>query len=276
LEKEIKEYIKTLNIVFEENNRKILNNEIDIYIPDHKLAIEFDGLYWHSELFKDKNYHLNKTEKCEKQGIELIHIFEDEWLYKKEIVKNIIKSKLGLINNKINASDCEIKEINDNKLIRNFLENNHINGYIGSEFKIGLFYNNELISLMILNKKYEILRFCDRNDIIVIDSMSKLLKYFINYYKPNLIIMFVDRRYDSGKRYEVLGFTYKEKTRPNYWYTTCSGKIIKRNHRFKYKKNILIKQGYNSNKTEHEIMLENNYLRVYDCGKTKYEYILKY
>jgi len=76
---EIKNFLKSKNIEYEINDRKILKGkEIDIYIPEYNLAIEFNGLYWHSEIYKDKNYHLNKTEECLKNNIQLIHIFEDE------------------------------------------------------------------------------------------------------------------------------------------------------------------------------------------------------
>ena len=150
---EIREFLKTLNINYITGNRSILfGNEIDIYLPDNKLGIEFDGLYWHSNLFKDKNYHLNKTEECEQLGIQLLHIFEDEWIYKKEIVKSIIKSKLGIVENKVFARKCVIKKI-DNITCSNFLNNNHIQGNINSKVKIGLFYNNDLVSVITFGKK---------------------------------------------------------------------------------------------------------------------------
>ena len=283
-EKELKEFIKSLNINFEEKNRIILNGkELDVYIPDHKLAIEFDGLYYHSDKYYNDDYHLNKTEECEKQGIQLIHIFEDEWIYKSDIIKNIIKSKLELIENIIYASDCEIKEIKDNQLVKTFLENNHIQGYIYSSIKIGLFYNNELVSLMTFSKKrkfmnsklkkdeYKLLRFCNKLNITVNNGGDKLFKYFNDNYKPQNIITYANRRYSNGDFYKKLGFEYIGKTKPNYFYFKRSE--YGRKYRFNFRKSVLVKQGYDPNKTEHEIMLERGYLRIYDCGDYKFEYI---
>jgi hypothetical protein len=117
VEDEIIEWLKSLDVDnIEKGNKSILGvKELDIYLPDYKIAIEYNGLYWHSELKgRDRNYHLNKTLECDKQGIELIHIFEDEWIEKSDIIKSIIKGKLGL-SSKIYARKCELKELQSNK-----------------------------------------------------------------------------------------------------------------------------------------------------------------
>jgi hypothetical protein len=200
------------------SERKIINGELDIYIPDLKLAFEFNGLYWHNELYKDKNYHLNKTELCEDQGIQLIHIWEDDWSYKQDIVKSMILSKLNKIDVKIDSNDCEVKEIMDTKLITEFLDKNHIQGYIRSSIKIGLFHNNDLVSLMTFSKKqneYKILRYCVKLNIEIVDGLIKLFNYFKEKYKPSLINLIIDRSYDNGKQFQEIGFKLNEKTRPN-------------------------------------------------------------
>jgi hypothetical protein len=135
-ETEILEWLTVLNIndvII--NDRTILKGkELDIYIPSHSLAIEFNGLYWHSELNgKDKNYHLNKTIKCKEQDIQLIHIFEDEWLDKQDIIKNIIKIKLRLIEEKVYGRKCVIKELESNKYVKS-CTNKNIN--FTKDFKI--------------------------------------------------------------------------------------------------------------------------------------------
>lgn len=264
------------------NKRKIIKNfEIDIYLPDYKIGIELDGLYWHSDVYKNKDYHLNKTEVCEVQGIQLLHVFEDEWMLKREIVKSIIKSKLGLIDTKLFARKCEIREINDNQLVRNFLETNHLQGFVGSNVKIGLFHNNELVSLMTFGKKrlsmgnktvvdgeYEMLRFCNKLNTQVIGGASKLLKHFVINYQPKSILTFADRRYSNGDLYKQLGFEHIGNTKPNYWYFTNNSLI--RHYRFGFRKDVLVKEGCDSTKTEHEIMSERGYLKIYDCGNMKF------
>ena len=279
----IKNDLNIINVI--ENSRKILKSgqELDIYLPDHNIAIEFNGLYWHSNFFVGKNYHLNKTIECEKQGIQLLHIFEDEWVNKKNIIKSIIRNKLNLIENKIYARKTTIKEITDNGLVREFLETNHIQGFVGSKIKLGLFYNNnELVSLMTFGKKrkimnssseegeYELLRFCNKINTTVIGGASKLFKFFIKNYEPKEITTYADRRYSNGNLYKQLEMEYVGETPPNYWY--FKNNEYERKHRFGFRKDILIKKGYDPSKTEHEIMVERGYLRIYDCGNLKYKF----
>jgi hypothetical protein len=254
------------------------NKEIDIYLPDYKLGIEYNGLYWHSEFFKNKNYHLNKTEICENQGIQLLHIFEDEWMFKREIVKSIIKSKLNIVDIRIFARKCQIKEIDSNKS-REFLEDNHIQGNVNSKYKLGLFYNDELVSYMSFEKtrksieknnenSYVLNRFCSKLNTQVIGGASKLLKYFIRIYNPKSIISFADKRYSNGNLYKQLGFIRIKDNMPSYFY--FKNNELVRYHRFNFRKEILIKRGFDKNKTEFEIMTDNNYIKIFDCGNIKY------
>ncbi len=281
--------VNILNFIKENYNNEIILNsrniipplELDIYIPELKLAFEFNGLYWHSELYKEKNYHLNKTEECEKNNIQLIHIYEDDWLYKQDIVKSMILNKLGKIENKIYARKTEVTEVFDNKLVREFLEKNHIQGFVGSNIKLGLFYDDELVSLMTFGKRrvamgkkstndgeYELLRFCNKLNTNVVGGASKLFKYFINNYKPKEITTYADRSFSQGNLYKQLGFEFTSKTEPNYYY------IIDgiRHHRFNFRKDKLVKEGYDKNKTEHQIMIERKIYRIYDSGNLKFIY----
>jgi hypothetical protein len=277
-EGEVKEFISSLKLLFEENTRKIIQPlELDIYIPSHNIAIEFDGLYWHSEKFKINNYHLNKTIECEKQGIQLIHIFEDEWIHKQDIVKSRLMNILGLTPIKIYGRKCIIKEISS-KEAKEFLNNNHIQGGINSKYNIGLYYDDELVSLMTfgclrksmgnnsIEDAYELFRFCNKLNTTVIGGADKLLKYFIKTYKPNEIISYADRRWSQGNLYKKLGFEFIHNSKPNYFYiNNC-----KREYRFKYRKDVLVKEGFDKNKTEREIMEERGFNRIYDCGNKKY------
>lgn len=262
------------------NSRKIIGRELDVYLPYLKLSFEFNGLFWHSDYNINNTYHLEKTELAEKNNINLIHIYEDDWVYKQDIVKSRILNLLGK-SDKIMARKCEIKEINDNNLIRKFLDKNHLQGFIGSKFKIGLFYNNELVSLMTfgnlrnsmgqksLDGTYEMLRFCNKLNNNVVGGASRLFNYFINNYDFNKIISYADRSWSIGNLYEKLGFELIHKTNPNYYYVVGD----KRFYRFGFRKDKLIKEGYDPNKTEHEIMLERKIYRIYDSGNLKYQFM---
>jgi hypothetical protein len=278
------DYIQNLGIKTNQNNRKILKGkEIDIYIQELNIAFEFNGLYWHSEIYKDRVYHLNKSKECLDNGIELFHIWEDDWNYKQDIVKSMILNKLGRTPNKIFGRKCEIKEIIDNKLIRNFLETNHIQGFVGSKIKIGLFYDNELVSLMTfgnlrksLGQKnqegtYEMLRFCNKLNTNVIGGASKLFKYFIRNYQIEEVISYSDSSRGQGNLYNKLGFTLLHETEPNYYWVIDG----KRQHRFNFRKDKLVREGADPNKTEIQIMNEKGYYRLFDCGSKKWIYKVK-
>jgi len=263
------------------NSRKQINNngqnELDIYLPEYKLAIEADGLYWHSELFLDKNYHLNKTISCEEKGIQLFHIFENEWLdpIKQDIWKSIISSKLNK-NKRIYARDTIVKEISiDNSI--SFLNENHLQGGLGAKYHIGLFYKDELVSVATFGRPrfnfhydYELLRFANKKYTNVIGGFSKLLKYFERKYNPANLITYADRRLSNGNLYEKIGFKFLRNTDPNYFYTKDFNTIQTRHTFQKHKlKNLL--ENYDPNLSEHENMLNNNYVRIYDCGNKVYE-----
>jgi len=261
------------------NDRKILNGkEIDIYIPELKLGFEFNGLYWHSELYKDRLYHLNKSKDCLNVGIDLFHIWEDDWIYKQDIVKSMIINKLGKTPNKIYARKCTIKEISDNKLIREFLNKNHIQGFVGSKIKIGLYYNDELISLMTFGNlrkslgtksregSYELLRFCNKLNTNIVGGASKLFKHFLRNYDVKEIISYSDNSRGQGNLYQQLGFNLISETEPNYYWIIDG----KRHHRFNFRKDKLIKEGADPSKTEIQIMTEKGYYRIFDCGNKKW------
>jgi hypothetical protein len=262
-ENEILDFISNkLNIrnIIKKDKTILKGKEIDTYLPDHKLGIEFNGIYYHSNKFKDKNYHLNKTNLCEQKDIRLLHIFEDEWINKKEIVKSIIKSKLGIFDNKILADNSTINEI-DALTCDNFLNNNYIHDIIKSKIRIGLFYNDDLVLVMTFIKKktnceYELCEFCNKLNTQVVNGASKLLNYFIKTYNPKSILAFVNRRYSQGNQYKELGFKFIENTKPNCWYL---------------KKHKLVKVWFDPNKIEFENMDDKKYLIVYDCGNIKFK-----
>ncbi len=282
-ENEICDFLSNeLGLTIERNNRKLIKYEIDIYVPSHNIGIEFHGLYWHAELSngKTRGYHINKTKLCNNNGITLYQIFSDEWLNKKEIVKSKLKNIFKINKDKVFARNCIIKNINSNDSIE-FLNNNHIQGGINSSIRIGLYYRDRLVSLMTfsanrkivsnpnINNEYELTRYA--TNINVVGGASKLLSHFITSYHPNKIISYADIRWTpnpTNNLYNKLGFNFVHQSLPNYWYTKD---YINREYRFNYRKDVLVKNGFNTNKSEWVIMKERGYDRIWDCGNYKYE-----
>ena len=275
MEKELSSWIKSLGIEIIENTRKIISpKELDIYIPSHNFAIEFNGLYFHSEINgkKDSKYHLNKTRMCQEKGIQLLHIFEDEWIEKNSIIKSIIKAKLGIYDTTLYGRKCIVKEIKSEEANK-FFEENHIQGKCSSKINLGLFYSEELMSCLSFsrsrfNNKYdwEITRFANKINTKIHGSFSKLWKN-----KPEgSIITYSDKRLFSGEIYRSKMNQLKD-SNPSYFY-------IKNKHRFnrvqfqKHKlKNL---SSFEDSLTEWQIMQLEGYDRIWDCGNWVFEFIM--
>ncbi len=273
-EQEIQNYLnisqKNKNKRFYKNNKYIY--ELDIYISEKNIGIELNGIYWHSELNgKDKNYHINKTKYFESLNIQLLHFWDIEWINKQNIVKSIISNKLNLTENKIFARKCIIKIVN-NQESKNFLNNNHLQGSINSSINLGLYYNNQLVSLLNIcksrfnkNYQYEIHRYCNKLNTSIIGGFSKLFKYFINKYNPLSIITYADRRYSNGGLYKNNGFILSHMSNPNYFYTKNYTFLESRNKYQKHKLSNLL-ENFDNELTEWENMQLNGYDRIWDCG----------
>lgn len=270
------------NIEYIRNDRTILSGkEIDIYIPSHKLAIECNGVYWHSDKYKDKNYHINKYNQCKSNGIMLVQIWEDWLRNKPEIVKSILLNKLGLLDSTIYARKCIIKEVGSQES-NIFLDNNHIQGRSSASIKLGLYYNDELVSLMTFSsprinmgakqhkQQWELVRFCSKLNTRVVGGASKLFNYFIKTYNPISMVSFSMNDISDGNLYNKLGFI-KECENISYWY--IEPHTNKRYHRASFSKQMIIKKGWKDSKegwTEYEIMDKKGYYRIYDAGQTKW------
>lgn len=267
-ETELLEFIQDLGINVYQSVRNVIHRELDLYIPDYNLAIEHNGLFWHSDEFKSKTYHLEKTEACDKKGIQLLHIFEDEWHQKTDIVKSRIMSTLGK-NQKIGARKCEVKLISS-KDASQFLNENHLQGRGRANVHIGLFHNDELVSVMTFLKNdisksligWEMNRFASKLNINVVGGASKLFKFFVEQHNPDKIISFADRRWSTGGLYYSLGFDHVSNTPPNYWYFLPNE--YKRTHRF------ALRKPKGSELTEKEIREQQGYSRIWDCGSLKF------
>ena len=272
-----------LSVQCECNVKSILSRQrqIDIFIPEYKLGIQINGIFWHSEYSnnRDKNYHLNKTLQCNNLGITLIHIFDDQIRDHLQIVKSRISNMLNKSKYNIHARKCIIKEVSF-EIKSQFLNKNHLQGNVQSTINIGAYFNDQLVSVMTFgrprfrsNYEYELLRFCNKLYTNIPGIASRMFKYFKQKYQPKNIMTYSDIRWSNNKQsyvYDKLGFKYDGLSKPNYYYT-YDYQI--RQNRFKYRKSELYKMftGVDlTNKTEEEIMYDNGYDRIWDCGNRRY------
>lgn len=281
---EIFDYIQDNLGIYCKKDRTILKDakELDIYVPSKNVAIEYDGCLWHTETFgrKDRNAHLNKTLQCEEKGIQLLHIFEDEYHNHKDIVLSKICHILKCGNyEKIPGRKCEVKEISSAEAI-NFLDKNHIQGGVSSTVYLGAFYNNKLVAVMTFkvleneSDRYELNRFASDLNYICQGIGGKLFKYFVRNYNPSYVVSFADRRWSIHKGdnlYMRLGFYLDDILEPNYTYYNSRVYPYKRFHKFGFRKNILSRK-YDLPKemTENEMAKYLGYDRIWDCGLLRY------
>lgn len=253
--------------------------EIDLYLPDHKIGVEFNGIYWHSESAgKNKGYHFNKSKLCAENGVRLVHIFEDAWVSRREA---IMKRLFNMIpnNDKIYARNCVVKFGNKQEVVK-FVGKYHTQGNISFEYSVKLLCDGEIVSVLTIGKqrkilgsnpeegKFEILRYCSKKR--VVGGFSKMLKYFIKSINPKEITTFMDLdwNFDTANNvYAKNGFALSHISPPNYWYVS---KEMVRKHRIQCRKSKLVDSGYDKNKSESEIMKELGYWKVWNCGSAKF------
>ena len=279
LELQLTNFILDNSVEIETKTRNIIPPlELDVFVPTKKIAIEFNGLYWHSTANKTKEYHKTKWQMCSDLSIKIINVWEDDWIYRQNIVKSNILYSLGILENKIPARKCVVREVSS-KQSWDFLENNHLQGGCRSSCRLGLFFNDELISLMTFSKPrlplsgkksepdtWELTRFCNKVNLVVQGAASKLLKHFEKRYLPRQIETYSDNATFDGDMYRLLGFDFVHCTKPGYWYLVNG----RRDYRFNWRKSKLISLGADATKTEEEIMSEWGYPRIYNAGNKKW------
>ena len=262
------------------SDRKVLNGkEIDLYYPDLKLGIEFNGNYWHNDSRNsDINYHQNKSIEARNKGIRLFHIFEYEWTNKTKqaIIKDMLSSiYYGDRVNKIMARDCELREI-DNKEAEEFLNRTHIQGYAPAKVNLGLYKDNKLVSIMTFgtprfnsNYEWELIRLATELSTFVVGGASKMFKYFIKNYNSNSIISYCNLSKFNGKIYELLNFELDGITDPSYiWINLQTYDVMTR---YQTEKHRLLELGLGDiSESESDIMTRLGYNKIYDCGNLRF------
>ena len=273
-EKNVLHYIKSIyNGIVEDNVRSIISpKELDIWIPDRNLAIEFNGSYWHSANYLSSTYHLEKTLACAEKGIRLIHIFEWEWLNRRPACESLIKSALGLFERSIGARECSVEQMASEDY-RDFLEENHLQGAVNSSIRLVLAYQGEAVACAgwggsrFKQGEMELHRFCLKSGWRIQGALSKLcahsgLDSFVSY---------VDLAHFTGDGYRKAGFRETGRSAPNYRW--CRGaEVLTRMQTQKHKLPELLGESFDPYLTEAENMALAGWTQVFDCGNLKMEW----
>lgn len=264
LEKEIGAYVREdLGIDILMNDRTLIKpKEIDVYSPEHRVGIELNGTYWHSfdspPNKKEMNRHFTKKILCDNVGITLIQIWDDEWLYKKPLCKDLFRRALNKTENILSVDDTVVVDL-DVESYSAFLETNHIQGVKAATIRLALIHkaNSEILAVMGFNKHkrhgYDLVQFCQKVNTHVEGGIEKLFDSFLIDVNPKSVVSHCDRRLYTGKIFESLGFV-KNGDKANLDYCW-----VKRNLR--YDKSLFSKEDLVPN------MYDDGYRKLYDCGK---------
>lgn len=259
--------------------------ELDVYIPAYNIGFEFNGIFWHSSKMVPNNKHIQKQKECAEIGITMYHIFSDEWENRKEIVKSLIRSKLGLEIEQIGARQCKFVEVTD-ELARNFYSMYHIQGWKKQGANFGLVHGNTLLALMTFTQnlsyrgkvagtgEWELARFA--SSVQVLGGFSKLLQHAQKKLNMSKITSYSDNRLFSGEVYARAGFRKVTVTRPSYTYI-FGNKPEERLHKSLFRHSKLARKfgsKYDPTLTEKQNCENNGYYQIYDCGLTKWELTL--
>ena len=272
-EQEIVDFLKSKNVIVEQTNRAILGGmELDIFLPDFNFAIEYNGLYWHTEkMGKDKFYHHNKWQKCKSLGIQLVQVWEDEWMKNPEIIQNMILHKIGMSKEqKIYARKTNVIRLSNSKA-REFLEKNHIQGFSSGSYYLGLVSEHETHAAIVLKKEntgyLNIIRYATAAN--VVGGFTKLISYAEKNLGASGFITFSDNCVSDGGLYANNGFTADKELLPDYKYVVGMNRI----HKFNYR----LKRFYNDpdltwekGLTERQLAELNGIERIWDAGKTRW------
>lgn len=249
--------------------RDILSSkrELDIYLPDYKLAIEYDGWYWHCDKFCEKGYHQEKTDGCEEQGVQLFTIFDLDNL---DIWKSMIANKLRM-SRRIFARKCELRRVKYAE-VAEFLDANHLQGGSPSPINYALYHDGELVEVMTFKRPrftrdydFELLRLCTKAGVTVVGGASRLFAAFRRENPEASVISYANRRWSNGAIYQTLGFTLLRASAPNYWYVRGE-EIVSRYQAQKHKLPALLGEEFDERLSETENMERAGFEKLYDCG----------
>jgi len=271
------------------SNRLILdaqNLELDIVVPSHKLAIEYNGIYWHSSEYKYPNYHKWKQDLAKDKGYRVLYVHEDDWNLKRKVVKHTLRHILGLSKNRLQARKLDLKKTTklESNTIKDFFTKYHIQGYPNkvSGLAYGLFDGFTLVACMLFTNirsergsqrvqgEWELLRFASACS--VAGGASRLFTNFVRDLSPERVVSYSDNDMFEGSLYETLGFSFVKDVKPDY-------KVIsggRRRHKSFFRKARLQKilgTDYDENLTEREMCENAGLKRIYDSGKKKWEFV---
>lgn len=278
-ETELYEYVQGLGVELDGSFRYNGRREFDILVSKHNLAVEYDGLMWHSTKYRTMEEQLRKRVDAENLGVNLVRIFEHEWLLKRKQVESLLSARLGLAKSTVFARKCVVLPVTNDEA-KDFHDANHIQGWKRAGLSYGLSLDDALVAVMTFTETlssrkteegvHELIRYSSSKR--VIGGAGKLLKHYVNTHSPDKVVSYSDKRLFSGKLYESLGFVKVHDVAPSYSYWKAGTLELKHKSGFRREKLVsILGDKFDAEKTEKQNCEENGYYQVYDDGKIRWE-----
>lgn len=272
-EREVASLLDSWGVGYVSSDRSVLaGREVDIYVPSAGVAIEFNGLYWHGDRFKSRSYHRDKSDLARAAGVQLIHVWEDDWLERRGVVESMISRKLGVsTEDRVNARSLT-KVILTTREARKFLDSHHLQGFSNGSEYYGLSEGGEVRAVLVMKRRgggeWELVRFA--TNAIVRGGHSRLFKWFTeDHPEVERVVTFADQGVSDGGLYETCGFSRDRVLPPDYTYVVGRRRVHKFNYRLKrFRDDPLLE--YREGMSERELADINNIPRIWDAGKIRY------
>lgn len=285
-------FLSIFTTVEQRNRILIAPKEVDIYLPEHNLAVEYCGMYWHShgdrdDERKNKMRHAEKHRLCAEKGVRLLTIYETEWLERPQTVKRLLRNAIGRSRGKLMARKCELRKPTVQEA-RVFYEKYHPQGGTGTGDHFGLYHNGKLVACMRFTfggndrghgakeRQWTLSRYATR--LPVAGAASRLFKAFVKEHGPNEVKSFSDNRLFGGGMYEQLGFALEADVPADYQVWSLKAGLRPKSH---YQRRLIparlqehgVKNSFDPKhdpRTEAEITYTMGARRIFDCGKKRW------
>ncbi len=249
--------------------------EVDIVLPDQRIGIEVNGLYWHAS--KPKTYHMQKSQLAKTEGLQLYHLWEHWLVEKAAIVKSMLRVRLGFARHRVFARETTVRVL-DTRTEREFFDRNHLQGWVASRVCYGVFLQDQLVLAMSFGKarfdrshQWEILRLSAARNTVVVGGPSKAFAAFVRENAPESVCTYADLDYGTGAVYEKLGFKFTHVTAPNYFW--IKGRVAL--PRYKTQKHKLRKllSNFDPQLSEAQNMEAEGFRRIYNSGNAVFTWV---
>ncbi len=247
--------------------------ELDMYSPSLKVAIEYCGLFWHTERYKHKLLHQKKYQICQQHQIRLITLFEDEWLYHRLAVQGFLNAVCQVYTHRLYARSCDVRELHPRDAsILEFYSQHHIQGSPNVRTTLqhyGLYHHDHLVAAMTKgrhprNASLALTRYAVRPGYQILGGAEKLFRR-MSLHEIHPIISWSDNRWSEGRVYQKLGFQLCHQLPPDYAYVDKTQRVPKQ-------RCTRTRLGAAPGQTEHARAIELNLYRIWDCGKRAWQW----